>query len=500
MRLSSAGACALSDLPRLSSATLGQVGAFVQRPRYDRAAVNPGIVHLGVGAFHRAHQAVFTDDCLAAGELDWGITAASLRNPATRDALAPQDGLYTLALRSASEELRVIGSIGRVLAAPENSAGLLDAMSAAATRIVTLTITEKGYCVDASGALKRDDPDIVHDLGNPQAPRTALGFLAEALARRRSARLAPFTILSCDNLSHNGRVAHRALTEFAAARDANLGAYAAGELHCPSCMVDRIVPATMDSDREAISARLGLQDFAPVLSEPFCQWVIEDRFASGRPGWERSGVEFTSDVAPFEAMKLRLLNGAHSTLAAMGRLAGYATVAEAMSDPVIRGFVGVYWSEVAPTVPAYIDAAAYTARLAKRFDNAALQHKLAQIATDASQKVPQRILSPLSELRADGGRNGALILAVAAWMRSCEGVDDAGRALPLNDPVLARWAERPNALMPPDEAVRRWLAPGSIFGGALAMDHELARSLSKALGSIRDRGMIATALDFLASG
>ena len=218
----------MMQLPRLSEATLSALGPGVRRPLHDRAAVTAGIVHLGAGAFHRAHQAVFTDDCLAAGELDWGITAASLRSPDTRDALAPQDGLYTLALPGAEDGLRVVGSIGRVLVAPENPEALLAAMTAATTRIVSLTITEKGYGVDASGALRRDDPDIAHDLSNAQAPRTAPGLLVEALSRRRAAGLAPFTVLSCDNLSQNGRVVHRALSAFARARDAGLGDYRGG--------------------------------------------------------------------------------------------------------------------------------------------------------------------------------------------------------------------------------------------------------------------------------
>jgi len=491
-------ACILTDLPRLSTGTLGRLDPRVRRPAYDRAAARAGIVHLGVGAFHRAHQAAFTDECLAAGELDWGITAASLRSPATRDALAPQDGLYSLALRSATEELRVVGSIGRVLVAPENPAALLDALTAETTRIVSLTITEKGYGVDASGDLRRDDPDIAHDLANPQTPRTALGFLVQALALRRNAGLTPFTVLSCDNLSHNGRVLHGALTAFARARDAGLGDYVAGEVACPSCMVDRIVPATTDADRDAISASLGVRDAWPVLAEPFFQWVIEDRFPLGRPGWERSAVDFATDVAPYEAMKLRLLNGAHSTLAAMGRLAGHASVAAAMSDPVIRAFVQAYWDQVAPTVPGHIDVAAYTTRLSVRFDNVALQHKLAQIATDASQKVPPRILGPLRDLRARHTPHDALVLAIAAWMRSCEGADDAGRALSMNDPVLAEWARRPTAGMPATEAVRRWLDYSAVFGKDLAQDQMLAAGLSLALAALRDRGVIAVASDWLA--
>ncbi len=489
----------MTDLRPLSTATLGSLDAAVHRPAYDRAMVTTGIVHLGVGAFHRAHQAVFTDDCLAAGELDWGITAASLRSPATRDALAPQDGLYTLALRSGTESLRVIGSIGRVLVAREAPARLLDAMTAATTRIVSLTITEKGYGVDPSGALRGDDPDIAHDLANPHAPRSALGFLVEALARRRDAGLAAFTVLSCDNLPNNGRVVHDALTAFASARDPGLGDYVAAEVACPSCMVDRIVPATTDADRAAISASLGVQDAWPVVAEPFFQWVIEDRFPSGRPSWGRAGVEFATDVAPYEAMKLRLLNGAHSTLAAMGQLAGHQTVAQAMADPVLRAFVRACWAQVAPTIPAHIDVVAYTARLEVRFDNVALQHRLAQIASDGSQKVPPRLLGPLRDLRRRQMPYGALVLAVAAWMRSCEGVDDAGAELPVTDPVLAGWANRPTAQMPAPETVRRWLAHAPVFGTDLAQDETFGLHLGEALSALRAKGVLAVASAWLAN-
>ncbi len=491
----------MTDLPRLSDRTLGDLGAGVIRPQYDRATVQTGIVHLGVGAFHRAHQAVFTDDCLNAGETGWGITAASLRSTATRDALGPQDGLYGLAVRATgTEDLRVVGAISKVLVAPENPAALLAEMAAPTTRIVAMTITEKGYCVDAAGALKTDDADIRHDLAHPDSPRTSLGFLAGALAQRRAAGIAPFTILSCDNLSQNGRVLHRALAAFAWSRDAGLGRFVEDDVSCPSCMVDRIAPATTDADRNSVSGRLGVRDAWPVVTEPFHQWVIEDRFPLGRPGWERSGTEFTTDVAPFEAMKLRLLNGPHSTLAAMGRLAGYSTVAEAMANPILRAFIGHYWDQVSLTVPVHIDTAAYTARLAARFDNTALHHKLAQIASDASQKVRPRIIDPLRDLRARRAPYTALTLSLAAWMRVCEGSDDAGRDLPMNDPVLAAWSDRPTRAMSAPDAVHCWLDDGSLFGLELAGDQAFAAELGLALSELRDHGVLHVLTRFLATG
>ncbi|MGQ0564334.1 MAG: mannitol dehydrogenase family protein [Gemmobacter sp.] len=486
-------------MTRLSQTTLPGLPADVARPRYDRAAVRTGIVHLGVGAFHRAHQAVFADDCLNAGATDWGIAAASLRSPDTRDALAPQDGLYTLALRENDHQsLRVVGSIATCLVAPENPAALLAAMADPAVRIVSLTVTEKGYTADvATGDLRLDDRDVQHDLAHPDAPRTALGFVIRALALRRRAGQRPFTVLSCDNLPGNGHLTHRALVQFAAAADPSLGRFIADEVACPSCMVDRIVPATTDADRDMIAARLGVRDAWPVLAEPFFQWVIEDRFPAGRPEWERSGVEFVTDVASHEAMKLRLLNGAHSTIAAMGRVAGLATVAYAMADPAIRATIRAYWAEVAPAIAPGIDVAAYTARLQARFDNSALHHRCAQIAMDASLKLPQRIVAPLRELHGKGRKTPMLTFALAAWMRSCQGVAETGAAMPLSDPPLQGWTGLPGPDLPVDQTVRAFAGFAPVFGPGLEAD--LAAGVAAALADMRLHGIRAAATRRLAT-
>ncbi len=480
-------------MTRLCTATLGQLPADVARPRYDQRSLQTGIVHLGLGAFHRAHQAVFTDDCLADGQAGWGIAAASLRSAATRDALAAQNGLYTLALReNDAQTLRVIGAIGKVLVALENPGALLAAMADPAVRIVSLTVTEKGYSADvASGDLRLDDAGVQYDLANPLIPRTAIGFVTQALAMRRAAGIAPFTVLSCDNLPGNGRLTHRVLTQFAQARDADLGRYIAGEVACPSSMVDRIVPATTDADRAMIERKLGMRDAWPVVAEPFFQWVIEDHFPSGRPEWERSGVEFVADVAPYEAMKLRLLNGAHSTIAAMGRVSGHATVAEAIGHPVIRAFVTAYWAEVAPVIAPGIDVVGYTARLLARFDNTALHHKTAQIATDASLKVPQRILAPLRELIEMRRPAPILTFALAAWIRSCQGADETGGAMPLSDPQLQAWAGLPGRDASPAATVQAFLSLRSVFGAGIGPD--FATALATDLADIRDLGILPAA-------
>lgn len=406
---------------RLSNRTLSMLPAGVARPAYNRAGVRPGIVHLGVGAFHRAHQAVYVDDCLAAGETAWGIVGASLRSAETRDALGPQDGLYTLAVRDGEgERLRVVGSILSLLVAPENPEALLAALTDPGVRIVTLTITEKAYLRAAGGGLDRSHPDIVHDLANPGAPKTAHGFLTEALARRRQAGTPPFTVLSCDNLPANGETMHALLGEFARLRDADLGRHIADEVAFPSSMIDRIVPATTDADRARLSAQLGVEDAWPVMTEPFCQWVVEDRFPQGRPAWEQFGVTMVADVRAYEDMKLRLLNGSHSAIAYLGLLGGHETVDRAFADPQIRRFVDGLWAEAIPTLPAGLDTAAYTPQLARRYANPALAHRTAQIANDGSQKLPQRIIgSALNRLGA-GASPDHLMLAVAAWIAACE--------------------------------------------------------------------------------
>ena len=481
-------------MKRLGNATLGLLPAGVQRPRFDRAKVRPGIVHLGVGAFHRAHQAVFTDDCLNAGDLGWGITAASLRQADTKDALAPQDGLYTLSLRqNDAQTLRVVGSIGQIVVAPQDPQALIAAMTDPGVRIVSMTITEKGYCADvATGDLRMDDPGVQHDLAHPATPRTALGLLTRALMQRRAAGIKPFAVLSCDNLPGNGQLLHRILGQFAHAQNPDFGRFVTQDVSCPSCMVDRIVPATTAADRSAIASHLGLLDAWPVMAEPFFQWVIEDQFPTGRPEWERSGVEFVADVAPYEAMKLRLLNGAHSTLAAMGRVCGYATVGEAMRDPVIRSFLTAYWAEVAPTIAPAIDVPDYTRRLMTRFDNTALHHKTAQIATDASLKVPQRIIAPLRALAALGRPAPMLCFALAAWIRSCDGMDQTGAAMPLNDPQLQGWSNRPGRDVSVLDTVRAFAGFEPVFGPQ-GMDPASLTSLHVALTDIRTLGMVQAA-------
>ena len=477
---------------RLSNANLDRVPDAISCPAYDRSSVTPGIVHLGIGAFHRAHQAVVIDDLLAGGAMDWGIVGASLRSPDTRDALAPQDCLYTVAVRSgAGTDHRIIGSVLGCEVATENPGQLIARLTHPATRIVSLTVTEKGYChTPQTGDLDQRHPDIVHDLQNPDTPRSAIGFLVAALARRRIAGTAPVTILSCDNLSANGHTVGRIATQFAALRSRNLAKWIEAEVAFPSTMVDRIVPETTDADRAAVSSALGMTDAWPVVTEPFTQWIVEDRFSAGRPDFAAAGVQLVSDVKPFEHMKLRLLNASHSALAYLGYLAGHETIAATMTDNRFAAFARQVMEDAAPTLamPEGTDLAGYSASLLRRFANPALHHRTWQIAMDGSQKLPQRLLGTIEGRLRLGLPIDTHALAVAGWMRYVTAKDEQGRPIDVRDPLAPKLAAIAEAVGP---AANR-LAPAllevdSIFG-ALGTDPRMRSAVTGALAKLYEMG------------
>jgi fructuronate reductase len=487
--------------PRLSAATLGRLPPPVGRPTYDRAALQTGIVHLGLGAFHRAHQAAYTEAVLNGGDLRWGTIGASLRSPETRDALAPQDNLYTLALRDAAgERLRVIGGLTACLVAPEDPERLLSAMTRPETRIVSLTVTEKGYCHNPAAAeLDERHPDIVHDLAEPHRPRSAIGFIVEALARRRARGIAPFTLLSCDNLPANGETLKRVVARFAQLRDRDLGRFVAEEVECLATMVDRIVPATTEADRATVGAATGLHDAWPVVAEPFTQWVIEDRFPSSRPEWERAGAMFVKDVAAFELMKLRLLNGSHSTLAYLGYLAGHETVAETMAAPGFGRLVeDLMAQEAAPTLPPLpgLDLPAYQRDLVARFCNPALRHRTWQIAMDGSQKLPQRLLNTIRARLAANAPFPRLALGVAAWMRYAAGIDEKGRAIDVRDPLAVRIKQATQGIGEAAALVEAYLGFGEVFGVDLPADARFRAAATKALAELMTKGAARAVAEF----
>ena len=440
---------------RLSLRTLVRAPPAM-RPRLDPRGLRIGIVHLGVGAFHRAHQAVYTED---AGD-GWGICGVSQRSRTVIEQLAPQDGLYTVLTRSASEvDARVIGAVRELRFADASR------IADPAVRVVTLTVTEKGYRHDpATGRLRLDDKGIQADLAGG-APRTVVGQLARSLAARMDADAGPLAVVSCDNLAHNGRMLAGLVGEFVAVlRDERLAEWIAAQVSFPSTVVDRIVPATTLGDLAEARRLIGLDDFGAVVTEPFKQWVIEDEFPAGRPAWEQAGALLTADVTPYEVIKLRMLNGSHSALAYLGALAGCETIAEAMArfGEVPRRLMN---DDVLPTVdvPGRFDIAAYQQQLLDRFANPALRHRTVQVAMDGSQKLPQRLLPTVRARRAAGAEPRWAALAVAAWMRwVCVAPE-------LDDPMADR-LRAAVAGASPEQVVDRLLAIPEIFGADLRED------------------------------
>lgn len=485
-------------MTRLTVANLAGLKAGVRRPAYDRARLTPGIVHLGLGAFARGHLCEYTEDAL---ELDfgaWGVTGASLQRPDQRDRLAPQDGLYTLLKRApAGPELRIIGCIGEVLVAPESPAALIARIAAPGTRIVSLTVTEKGYCHDpATGKLKADHPDIIHDLSHPLAPRSAVGIIVAGLKARRAAGLGPFTALSCDNLPHNGGVLRGLVRDFAALSNDGLSQWIEANGAFPASMVDRIVPATTEADIAEVAGLTELEDAAPVIGEPFRQWAIQDVFAAGRPAWHEVGAQMVSEVAPFEFMKLRMLNGAHSSLAYLGYLAGHETVAEASGDPVLARFLQGLWAEIIPTVPAPqgVVLADYADALLARFRNPAIRHRTWQIAMDGSQKLPQRLLGTIRDRLKAGGGIDHLALGVAAWMRYVTGADEKGAVIDVRDPLAAEFATKATAAGRNAAALSRsLLGIEAIFGSDLPREERFTQAVERHLAALFEKGAKATA-------
>lgn len=467
------------------------------RLSFDRSKVTPGIVHLGVGAFHRAHIAAYVDRILKV-DPSWGIIGASLRRPDTRAALAPQDFLYTLVERSGSgTAIRVIGSLLDVLDAAAQRPELIAAMTDPRIRIVSLTVTEKGYCHDpATGMLDQRHPDVLHDLAAPEEPASAPGLIVQALELRKAAGHAPFTVLSCDNLPANGETTARVVTGFARLRDPALADYIAGKVAFPSSMVDRIVPATTDADRDLVLHETGLCDAWPVVTEPFTQWVIEDRFPAGRPPLEAAGTQVVDDVRPFELMKLRMLNGSHSTIAYLGYLGGYAYVSEAIADPAIRSLIhGLMTDEVMQTLPRnFYNLPGYRDALLERFRNPALRHRTWQIAMDGSQKLPQRLLGTIRDRLALRLPFSRAALGVAAWMRYVTGVDEQGGEIAVKDPLAMRLRSiSESAGASPVRLVDGLLAVTEIFGNDLPRSERFREDLTAHLSSLFQNGALKTA-------
>jgi len=480
---------------RLSDGTLAALPAGVAVPAYDRASTSIGIVHFGPGAFHRAHQAVYIDDLLA-GDPDWAICAVSLHSAGVRDALRPQDGLYTLALLGERERLRVVGSIREVLCAPQEREAVLARLADPGVRLVTLTITEKGYCLSADG-VDLAHPDIAADLASPRTPGSAIGWLVEGLRLRRGRGVAPYTVLSCDNLADNGGRLRRAVLQYARQLDEGLAGWIEAEVAFPRSMVDSITPASDDALRERVSARLGLDDAWPVQREPYTQWVVEDDFRNGRPPLERAGVVLSADIAGYDRAKLRLLNAPHSALAYLGSLLELDTVAEAMREPCLAAFVERLMREdIVPSLPALdgFDPEAYVEAILARFRNPAIRHLLAQIAWDGSQKLPVRLLGTIAEALEADRPIARLCVPVAGWM--CFVRRQATRGIALVDPLAEALARIGRTCTgDPVRDVDAFLRLDSVFG-ALSGDPRFVHALRAAYARLGDAlpGAVAAVL------
>ncbi|WP_049643838.1 mannitol dehydrogenase family protein [Candidatus Rhodobacter oscarellae] len=442
----------------------------------------PGIVHLGPGAFFRAFVAPYTADAVAAHGGDWGITAVSLQSPRARDQLGPQGGAYTsVTMGPEGEEARVIEVIQDVLVAPEDPHAVQQALVAPETKIVTLTITEKGYRVP--------------DLSDDDWPRTAIGLLVTALGERWRLGRRPITILSCDNLPDNGAATKAACLALARRLDETFAQWVADNIRFPSCMVDRITPATTQADLDRLEAQLGYRDEALVLHEPFRQWVIEDNFAGPRPAWEAGGAQFVRSVGAHEAMKLRCLNGTHSALAYLGYLGGHEAISDAVADPVYAGLCRYLWDEeILPSLdpPEGEDLPAYTAALLGRYQNPAIRHRTWQIAMDGSQKLPQRILGTIADNLAAGRPIAGLALVVAGWMRYVGGVDEAGADIDVRDPMAAALRAAHTG-----DPVANLLTIEAVFEPALAGDARFRAAVATAYDTIVTHGARAAIEDLI---
>ncbi len=481
----------------LNSRTLPYWRGRLPVPAYERDLVTPGVVHVGVGGFHRAHQAMYHDRMMNDGaDLGWGICGVGVlaADRAMQQALDAQDGLYTLVLKHSdgTYEPRVIGSVVEYLFAPDDPEAVIEKMAAEPTRIVSLTVTEGGYNVsDITGEFDAASPGVLGDLEPGAVPRTTFGLITEALRRRRARDLAPFTVVSCDNLPGNGELSKRVFTAFARLRDPELADWISGAVRFPNSMVDRITPATTDADRAEVADRFGIDDRWPVVCEPFVQWVLEDDFADGRPPYEDAGVQLVGEVEPYELMKLRLLNGSHQALCYFAYLTGYRLVHEAAQDPLFQAFLRGYMDqEATPTLPPVpgVDLTGYKRTLLERFANPQIRDTIARLCAQSSDRIPKFLLPVIRQQLATGGEIKRSAAVVASWARYAEGTDERGGPID----VVDRYSERLTSL-----ARRQREDPGAFITnrdlfGNLAGNERFMTAYQAALTSLHQHGARAT--------
>lgn len=466
------------------------------------SAPKTGIVHFGPGAFFRAFNAVYTDDAMQARGGDWGISTVSLKSATAHDQLMPQGGLFTsVTLGPKGPKPRIISSISDVLVAPRDPLAVVDTMDRFDVPIVSLTITEKGYCYDSvSKSIDLSHPEVTEDLNSENSLQTAAALIVASLDRRFKSDRAPFTVLSCDNLPSNGDVTRSVIEGFARARDPELADWIAENVAFPSTMVDRITPATTVDDLENLAKQTGYFDPAAVFHEPFRQWVIEDQFPRGRPAWDAAGAQLVKSVDAHELMKLRCLNGTHSALAYLGYLAGFETISETVTDPSFEALCAKLWiEEIVPTVPTPEgeDLRAYTASLIKRYQNPSIRHRTWQIAMDGSQKLPQRILATVRDCLAHGRTPKGLCLVVAAWMRYVRGFDERGNAIDVRDPLAERLRALANAASDEEGVVSRLVSVEEVFGADLSQNPIFVAEVTVAYKILSDQGAKAAVAKYV---
>lgn len=492
-------------MPQLTAESLAYLPASVAVPSYDRSKVTTGIVHFGVGGFHRAHQAMYIDRLMNAGKaLDWGICGVGVlpHDEKMAQVMAEQNCLYTMLLKhpDGRREARVIGSITEYLFAPADPEAVIEKMASPETRIVSLTVTEGGYNFHhVTGEFDAENPDVVHDLGPGAAPRTTFGLVTEALSRRRARGIAPFTVMSCDNIQGNGDVAKKMFTAFAELRDPELGAWMRQNVPFPNSMVDRITPVTTDEDRSAIAKEFGIVDQWPVVCEPFEQWVLEDHFTLGRPPYEDAGVQLVQDVEPYELMKLRLLNATHQGMCYFGYLAGYRYAHEAAQDPLFSTFLLDYMDlEGGPTLSPLpgVDLPLYKNTLIERYSNEHVRDTLARLCAESSDRIPKWLL-PVARinLKNDGeiARSAGI---VASWARYAEGTDESGEPITvvdrLKEPLMAAAARQ-------REDKLAFLRNRDVFGDLVDNDRFTTAYL-KTLDTLHTKGARAAVEELVALG
>src|SRR5271157_1817920 len=488
---------------KLSSAALGQLPAGVGKPNYKRSDLSGGIVHIGVGNFHRAHQAVYLDDLFNTGvDRDWAIIGAGVREPDVdmREKLKAQDWLTTVVEQEAgATSARVTGAMIDFVP-PFDVEAMLNALARPEIRIVSLTVTEGGYYI--SPATQRFDPthpDIVDDSKHAAAPKTAFGLIAAGLKRRRAAGVAPFTVMSCDNIPGNGHVTENAVAGLAELSDPELSAWIRANVAFPNSMVDRITPATTDRERAILRDTYGIEDNWPVFCEEFRQWVVEDRFPAGRPALETVGVTFTADVAPYELMKIRILNGGHAAIAYPAGILDIHFVHEAMEEAQIAAFLETLTRrEIIPVVPPppEVDLDAYRRKVAERFANPKIADTIARLCLDGSNRQPKFILPTARDRLAAGASVKGLAVVSAMWCRYCYGETESGKTIPPNDP---NWDRLQAAARPARSDPRAFLAMRDIFG-ELADTRAYVDAFSGALGSLWTKGVRTTLADYLQGG